>query len=59
MRRSAHRLKQVTRSAVPPGNNANASLDGIPIRRAAARNAGRDQPSNATSGSIASIRAVR
>jgi len=31
----------------------------MPIRRAAARNTGRDQPSNATSGSSASISAAR
>ena len=59
MRRSAQRLKPATRSAAPPGNRASASPAGMAQRRAAARSAARDQPSNGTSGSIASINASR
>ena len=40
MRRSAQWLKPATKSAAPRGNSASASPTGIPMRRAAARNAG-------------------
>src|SRR6516165_8109170 len=59
IRLSAHRLKHATNWAGPLGKRANASAVGIPIRRAAARSAARDHPSNGTSGSIPSIRAER
>jgi hypothetical protein len=56
IRRSAHRLNPAIKSGAPRGNSAMASPTGISARRAALRNMCRVQPSNATSGNIASIR---